>query len=167
MRNAINRIRKLFIVADRTEAGRLLGRYRFRDSTPAYNQTQTCILPIAGALGQAIYSVLLDSTADNLTATPSGTQTTALALAARVNRVTTVATAGDAVRLPPALAGMTIKVKNSASANAMNVYPASAAQGGVAGGDAINALGANAAYSLAAGLSALTFTCFTTGTWIT
>lgn len=108
-----------------------------------------------------------DSVTDALTATASGTQITALLLTTRQNRITTVASAGDAVRLPPAIAGMSISVRNAASANAMNVFPASAAQGGVTGGDAINALSQNTAFSQTVAANTVTYRCYTTGTWIT
>jgi hypothetical protein len=110
---------------------------------------------------------LVDSVSDGLTATASGTQTTALLLVSKLNRITTVASAGDAVRLPPAIAGISITVRNAATTNAMNVYPSSAAQGGVTGGDAINALGANAAYSQTVAANTVTFRCYTTGIWST
>lgn len=61
------------------------------------------------------------SAADALTATASGTQTTALLLAATANNVTVVATAADAVRLPLAVAGMKVYIQNS-SANSMQVF---------------------------------------------
>jgi hypothetical protein len=99
-----------------------------------------------------------------LTAVASGTQSTALLLTSRYNRVTTVASAGDAVRLPPALAGMLITVWDGHSSNSVKVFPSSAAQGGVTGGDAINAAGANAAYTITAAYVA-TFRCVTTGQW--
>ena len=107
---------------------------------------------------------VLDVTADALTAVASGTQTTALLLSAILNRITTVVTGGDAVRLPPSLAGMKITISNAA-ANAVNVFPSSAAQGGVTGGDSINALSQNTAYSQATGRT--TFYCYTTGVWQT
>jgi hypothetical protein len=50
------------------------------------------------APGGAFYS----SSADNLTATPSGNQGNAALLAQQQNRITTVASAGDAFRLPQA-----------------------------------------------------------------
>lgn len=111
------------------------------------------------------------SVKDGITATPSGTQTTSLLLTEQNSRVTTVASAGDGVRLPPALPGLIYSVVNDAAANAMNVFPASAAQGGVAGGDKINSGSQNAAFSQAASNGAAggptLFYCFTLGTWRT
>lgn len=91
---------------------------------------------------------LLRSMATGLTASTTNTQAGALGLTASVNNITTAA-ASSAVRLPAvALATGTaaeIIVRNG-GANAVNVYPPTSA--------AINALAANAAFSLAAGASA-------------
>ena len=83
------------------------------------------------------------SSANNLTATAAGTQGTSLLLNSVINRVTTVATAGDAVKLPQAVAGIQIVVTNAAAANSMNVFPNT--------GDSINGAAANAAYAVPAG----------------
>ena len=107
------------------------------------------------------------SSQDNITATAGGTQSSALLLANQQNRITMVATAGDAVRLPPALAGAAVVITNDATTNAANVFPSSAAQGGVTGGDKINALAANTAYSLTVASGPTIFYCFSAGTWRT
>ena len=97
------------------------------------------------------------ATANGLVATPGGTQATSLTVTFMFNRVTTVATAGDAIRMPPATASTyNIVISNAAAVNSMNVFP------GV--GDAINAGAANAAFAIAAGKTAL-FTCIVNGTW--
>jgi hypothetical protein len=83
--------------------------------------------------------------ADTLTAHAGGGQAAALQLVQGINRVTVVATAGDSVKLPAAAAGVTVTVINADSTDSMNVFPFL--------GDAINALGANAAFALAAGKS--------------
>ena len=116
---------------------------------------------------ESVISVPLDSVSDGLTATPTGSQTSSLLLVSKMNRITTVASAGDGVRLPPAIAGLSINVRNAASANTANVFPSSAAQGGASGGDQINALGQNTAFSLTVGANTTTFRCYTTGTWFT
>lgn len=82
------------------------------------------------------------SYANGITAFAGGGQGSAVLLSAMINRVTVVATIGDSVKLPIAVPGMQIMVTNAA-ANSMNLFP------GV--GDAINALGANAAYAVAGG----------------
>jgi hypothetical protein len=94
--------------------------------------------------------------------TASTTQTQAGALVldmgSAIHRVTTVGTAADAVKLPKAISGRVVIVINAAAANAMGVFPAS--------GDAINALAADAVYSMAANKTAL-FVCAVDGTWNT
>ena len=68
----------------------------------------------------------------------------------------TLATGGDSAVLPASKAGMQITVSNAAGVNSMNVFPAA--------GEQINALGANAAFALAAGKSA-SFFCAANGQW--
>src|SRR6266568_1552880 len=91
-------------------------------------------------------AIPLVGASDGLTAHAGGGQASALALVTGMNVVSTVATAGDSVRLPPAKPGMAITVKNS-SGTSMNVFPAT--------GEAINALGANAAYAVATVISVI------------
>jgi len=108
------------------------------------------------AFRQAAASMPCEGAADSLTAHSGGGQTSALLLTAQLNRITTVAAGNDSVKLPASIAGLTIQVTNAAAANSANVYPQT--------GDAINALGANAAFALAAGKTAA-FTCYTAGQW--
>lgn len=70
-------------------------------------------------------------------------QGTATALVSNINNVTVVTAAAAGVRLPTAVAGMRILIRNSDSADTLNIYPAT--------GGTINALGANAAFTLTAG----------------
>lgn len=91
-----------------------------------------------------------------LTAFAGGGQASALQLQYGISRVTTVASAADSVKLPKAQAGMSITVINAAAANAMNVFPAS--------GEAINALSADTALSVAANKT-IVFSCAVNGTW--
>jgi hypothetical protein len=93
------------------------------------------------------------STLDKLTAFAGGGQGGATLLNAEQCRVTTVATTGDSVKLPPSVAGGSIVVINS-GANSMNVFPAT--------GETINALAANTALAIAA-VGINIFYCFTTG----
>jgi len=91
-----------------------------------------------------------------ITALAGGGQT-APALTNAVNRVTTVATAADSVRLPPAVVGTyPIVVVNAAAANSMNIFPST--------GDAINALSANTAIACAANKTMIFF-CAAPGIW--
>lgn len=99
----------------------------------------------------------MSSTANGITAKAGGGQADATALTATYNRVTTVATAADSVKLPSAVAGSRVVVFNKA-ASSLNVFPSS--------GDAINALSADAAYALAATKGA-EFICMVNGTWDT
>ena len=99
----------------------------------------------------------LSSTATAITAFATGGQANATVLSATYNRVTTVATAADSVKLPAAVAGSRVVVFNK-GASSLNVFPAT---GGI-----INALSANAAYALAATKSA-EFVCMVDGTWDT
>lgn len=79
---------------------------------------------------------------DSITATPSGTQTTALVLTAQVSRVTTVATALDAVRLPAWAQGRAPTIING-GANTLSIFPAV--------GDTIDGQAVNTALSLPVG----------------
>lgn len=63
------------------------------------------------------------SSQTGITATASGGQTNALALTTRVNNVTTVATAGDSVRLPALPLGKVVWIMNN-GASSMQVYGA-------------------------------------------
>lgn len=97
-----------------------------------------CDGPGAGASG--VYPTV--STVDALSAFAGGGQGSATALPAQINRVTTVASANDSVKLPTCKAGMQITVVNAAASNSMNIFPTT--------GDAINALSANTAIACAA-----------------
>ena len=106
------------------------------------------------------------SNVDALTAHAGGGQASALPLPNLMNRIGTIATAGDSVLLKPAIPGLSVVVMNGGAGNSMNVFPSSAAQGGVVGGDNINALGANNAFAMAQGVINI-FYCWTAGQWFT
>lgn len=91
-----------------------------------------------------------------ITAAAGGGQANAVQLNYRTSRVTTVATGNDSVKLPKALAGMSMIVINAAAANSMNVYPSS--------GESINALAADTAIAVAANKH-IFFTCAVNGVW--
>ena len=82
---------------------------------------------------------------DGLVALASGGQTGAPQMTSMINRIATVATAGDSVMLPPA--GRYQGIKNlvviNDGAQVVNIFPGS--------GDQIGGLGVNAAYALAPG----------------
>ena len=104
----------------------------------------------------AIGGLFIGGAANALTAHAGGGQTNGIPLTASINRVTTVASAGDSGLLPSALAGAEITVINDAASNSMNVFPASS--------ETINALSANAAFAVAAGKTA-TFFSAVNGKW--
>lgn len=79
---------------------------------------------IKSATGYNITANLLEQPAvTGLTAHAGGTQAAALALTKAINNVTTVATAGDSVKLPASAAGLEITVANNGAAS-MQVYGA-------------------------------------------
>jgi hypothetical protein len=98
----------------------------------------------AGVINNVISAT--ESVSDSLTAYAGGGQTNGTALTAYINRVTTVATAADSVKLPAATPGADVVVINAAASNSMNVFPAT--------GEFINAGSANAAFAVAAGKTA-------------
>lgn len=94
---------------------------------------------------------------NSLTALASGGQTGATALTYGFNRVTTVATIGDSVKLPVSAAGNIVVVKISGgAAAAADIFPFL--------GDAINGLAANTAVRVSPG-SQVVFVCDVAGTW--
>lgn len=95
-------------------------------------------------------------TLNGITAHAGGGQGSATPLPAMINRVTTVASAGDSVVLPASAPGLMVMVVNATATNAMNVFPN--------GTDQINVLGASAAFSLAASKTA-EFYCTNAGQW--
>ena len=98
----------------------------------------------------------VDSHANALTAHVGGGQGSALALTKAINRVTTVASSGDSVVLPAALAGESVIVINAAASNPMDCFPAS--------GEVINALSADTALSIVANTTVI-FVCAVNGIW--
>lgn len=101
-----------------------------------------------------------------VTATPSPTQANAYQITAGITQVTTVATAGDSLKLPvttsapgtPSGGGLMVIVINGAAANSLNVFPQT--------GDTINALAANATYAIPANKTVIFF-CGADGKWYT
>lgn len=106
--------------------------------------------------GVTVSGYFYDSAANAITAFAGGGQGSATQLAKGINRVTVVATAGDSVKLPAAVAGMHVVVINADAADAMDCFPAS--------GEIINALAANAAISVAANKT-IAFFCAVAGQW--
>lgn len=95
--------------------------------------------------------------ATGLTAFATGGQASATALTPGFNEVTTVATAGDSVKLPAAVVSTTVTVKNQGVAS-MDVFPAT--------GDTIDDGSANAAISVPSGAT-VTFVAIDATNWET
>lgn len=92
-----------------------------------------------------------------VTAHAGGGQANATQLTAELVQLSTVATSGDSVKLPPSQAGAQITIVNNGSASA-NVFPAS--------GEQINSGGANTAAAQAAAAVTIYY-CFVAGNWVT
>jgi len=113
---------------------------------------------VSGATSRTtLNGIVIDSISAAVSAAGT-TQGTATGLVSNINNVTVVATGATGVRLPTAVAGMRILVRNSDSADTLSIYPAT--------GGTINALAANAAFTLAAG-STIELMATTTTQWYT
>ena len=115
----------------------------------------TPVLGVASATDITISGKLVKSVTNAITASTTQTQAGATALTTDINRITVVANADDAVKLPAATAGRQVTVINTVATQA-GVFPAS--------GDAINALAVDAVSPLAASTTR-TYTCAVAGTW--
>jgi hypothetical protein len=100
---------------------------------------------VSGATSTTTLNGLVIDSISAAVSAAGATQATATALVANINNVTVVAAAADGVRLPTAVAGMRILVRNSDALDTLKIYPATGGQ--------INALGANTASTLVAGLT--------------
>ena len=103
----------------------------------------------------SLAGLLFESSTDGITASATQTQAAATPLTTELNRVTTVATAGDGVALPASVAGMTVLVCNKA-AKPMQVYGS--------GTDTINDVATATGVSQMQG-SVVLYTCYTAGAW--
>ncbi len=106
--------------------------------------------------GKSDYFFQFYSSQTGIAAVNPGSQATATPLTAETCFVVTVPAGGSGVQLPAAQAGRVITVLNNHATLAIGIYPYS--------GDAINALGANAPFSLAA-VTAAIFYCGVAGQW--
>lgn len=109
----------------------------------------------ASGVGGAAFQTFSSQT--GVVAHAGGGQANATQVVAMQVQVSTVASAGDSIKLPPSQAGLELVIVNN-GANSMNVFPAT--------GEQINGGGANAAVAQAA--AAVTFyMCFVSGSWVT
>lgn len=99
----------------------------------------------------------VESISSSITAA-GATQATATELTTAINNVAVVAAGADGVRLPLAEPGVQILIRNSDASDTLSIYPDTGGQ--------INALGANTAFSLAAGSTVQLFA-NTTTQWFT
>jgi hypothetical protein len=115
---------------------------------------------VNGSVTDSAYSItnsLLNQPAVSaLTAHSGGGQSSALALTKAINNVTTVAAAGDSVRLPASAAGQEITITNS-GANSMQVYGA--------GTDTINGVATGTGVVQLPGQTVV-YTCAVAGNWL-
>lgn len=114
-------------------------------------------IPKGSTLSFEAGSIVKTGAQNASTAFAGGGQTSAVPLTGQVNRITTVATAGDSVKLPQSQAGMWLIATNKGAA-AMDVFPFL--------GDAINGAAANSAVRQMVGSSVL-YSSAVAGQWET
>jgi sugar lactone lactonase YvrE len=100
---------------------------------------------VSGATSTTTLNGLVVNSISAAVSAAGATQGTATGLVSNINNVTVVAVGAAGVRLPTAVAGMRILIRNSDSADVLSIYPATGGQ--------INALGTNTASTLVAGLT--------------
>jgi sugar lactone lactonase YvrE len=98
---------------------------------------------VSGATSTTTLNGLVVNSISAAVSAAGTTQGTATGLVSNINNVTVVTAAAAGVRLPTAVAGMRILVRNSDSLDMLSIYPAT--------GGTINALAANAAFTIIAG----------------
>jgi hypothetical protein len=113
---------------------------------------------VSGATSTTTLNGLVIDSISAAVSAAGATQGTATALVSNINNVTVVAAAADGVRLPTAVAGMRILIRNSDALDTLMIYPATGGQ--------INALGANTAFTLVAGMT-IELMATTTTQWYT
>tara|TARA_R110000822_G_scaffold140683_2_gene278376 strand:+ start:1077 stop:2819 length:1743 start_codon:yes stop_codon:yes gene_type:complete len=122
----------------------------------------TTTIAIGSAVSGATSTTTLNGLViDSISAAVSAagtTQGTATGLVSNINNVTVVTAAAAGVRLPTAVAGMRILIRNSDSLDMLSIYPAT--------GGTINALAANAAFTIIAGAT-IELVATTTTQWYT
>lgn len=112
---------------------------------------------------------MLFGTHTGVTALAGGDAAGGTLLQAGWNSVDTVASGGDSLRLPPAIAGSIVGVWNN-TATSMQVFGQQANQGGLAAGDTIVPSNSNTPAAVATGIAQTTaqkaiYVCFVNGVW--
>jgi hypothetical protein len=150
-------------VADTTARDAIASGVRWKGMTVFVLSTNTNYQLQAGitnadwiALGSTTPTNTLIGVTAGITAFAGGGQGSATALTKYLNQVATVATSGDSVKLPAALAGSEIVVIND-GASSMNIFPST--------GETIDAGAANAAYALTILAKNVRFICAVAGAW--
>lgn len=100
--------------------------------------------------------VPLLTAAATVAAAAGGGQTNATALTATYNKVTTVASANDSVKLPASVAGMMVAITNGHASNSLQVFGVSP--------DTINGVATGTGVALAAGKTGI-YLCPVAGAW--
>lgn len=120
-------------------------------------KTATSVLPSAQGVGAVENNnlVISDSVQAAVTAHAGGGQANAVQITGRQVEISVCATLNDSVKLPASSPGARIYVANHGAAGAA-VFPAT--------GEQVNNGGANTAFALAAGKSAVFF-CVAAGNW--
>lgn len=98
----------------------------------------------------------MPSASNGITATPSGSVSNSVQVTGTITRVTTVASSGDGICLPPSVAGLSLTITNAAVSNPMTVF--------AFGGATIDGTAGSAGYSHAAGKTVV-YSCAAVGVW--
>ena len=123
---------------------------------PDASHLNTWATAINNAFSGATQTTPRATATDGITAHAGGGQTNAVLLTSMVNRVSTVATAADSVKLPVSAAGLVVQLVNGAASNSMQVFGS--------GTDTINDVATATGVAQAAGVSA-TYFCPVAGKW--
>jgi hypothetical protein len=121
---------------------------------------QTTLNALQLDAGMGWYQFLfLESFENNIVANPGGGQANAYQLTKQNNRITTVASSGDSVRLPQAVPGAEVIIIQHSAVNSCQVF-------GFGGTDTINDVSGSVGVSQMQN-SAVLYLCFSPGAWYT
>jgi uncharacterized protein (AIM24 family) len=139
-----------------TTANRNYPRPHSSSESPFIAQSQATLADAVDADVSGLAALLNATGADDITASATQTHAGATVISAGNNKIVTVATPGNAVRVPAATVGAQLVVQNAHATNAVNVFPTTGGQ--------INVLAVDGAYSLIAARTAFLF-CVSAGKW--